>query len=155
MTLLIVPLQTVPQFIEEIATIYETEWGWHYREEWDMHSKIEIERDLRKNCLDKTYVLVSEDRSEWIGTVALLDQDLRIRSHLTPWLTCLYVHPKYRRQKCGAYLLQYIMYTFPQKMYLWCYEEPLMHWYEKHGWKLREITVYRKMVAYIMYYEPP
>ena len=152
--LVMLSLRTVPFLIEEIASIYEKEWGWHYREEWDMNSKEEIQEDLITNCLDKTFVLITEDRKEWVGTIALLEQDLRIRSYLTPWLTCLYVRPKYRHQKLGTYLLRYMMLMFPQRMYLWCYEEPLMEWYEKNGWKLRETTIYRNLVAYVMYYEP-
>jgi aminopeptidase-like protein len=74
-----------------LASIYMEEWGWHFSSEWDIVTLEDMIEDLRENYLDATYVAFID--KVFVGTVALLDADLKSHMHLKPWMTCLYVNP--------------------------------------------------------------
>lgn len=151
MNLEFLTLRTVPQFIPEIASIYFIEWGWHFEDEWDINTLAGIQSDLEAHYLDHTYVLCTHDKKEMIGTVAILPDDLLSHSYLSPWMTCLYVKPKYRERNYGSYLLECIKRQYPDRLYLWCIDTKLVEWYAGRGWNLHEVAFYKNLPAYIMY----
>lgn len=145
-------LSTAKEYIEEVASIYFQQWGWHYSEDWNIKTKDSIIQDLQENCLDSTYILVADNKS-LIGTVALLNEDLRSHMHLGPWLTCLYVYPQYRNKGYGQTLLTYAMHACPSNtIYLWSYAQETFIWYQKHGWVKYEEIKYNGRPAYILFY---
>lgn len=151
MNLQFVPLRSVPHFVPEISAIYFIQWGWHFDDEWNLDTLESIREDLEKHYLDHTYVLCTLNKKELIGTVALLPDDLLSHSHLTPWMTCLYVKPMYRNKKYGRYLLESISRLYDNRMYLWCTDRGLVEWYATMGWNLREVVFYKNTPAYIMH----
>ncbi len=102
--------------------------------------------------LHSTYILIS-DKKQLIGTVAILGDDLLSHSHLNPWLTCLYVVPMHRGKGYGRRLMEHaIKQTQIDRLYLWCYEQSMLTWYVKYGWKLHETITYQRKPAFILTY---
>jgi predicted N-acetyltransferase YhbS len=54
-----------------------------------------------------TYVVI--ERSECIGTVSLVENDLKKRADLKPWLASLYVKPEYRKRGIGENLVGHVI----------------------------------------------
>lgn len=148
-----------PDCIHEVAEIYFLEWGWHFADEWAKPDAASIESDLRENYTHDTFVLTHTDahgNTELIGTVALLPEDLK-GCPRTPWLTCLYVRPEYRRRGYGVQLMNHVLCSYKTlhgeaaKVYLWCYEEASRDWYLRNGWSVVEETDYRgEALAYVL-----
>ena len=151
-----------PAFAAEIANIYYNEWGWHYAEEWGLPDAPSIETDLRANYMSDTFVLVNS-QDTLVGTVALLAEDLRCCSQLTPWLTCLYVKPEHRNRGYGRMLISYALTrhatslpistranSIARKVYLWAYEKTTHDWYVMNGWVPDRTLVYRGNPAYVL-----
>ncbi len=108
----------------------------------------EMIKDLNDNFLHETYVLLN-DNDEFIGTIALLEEDLQSHKHLKPWITCLYIDPKYRNQ---GYAKQLVKHVLKDQIYLWCYNEREKQIYEKWGAKIIEEFIYLDVKAYIFSY---
>lgn len=148
MQLQILQLYDKPEFISIIADIYMQEWSWHYADEWNIFTKEEMIFDLSNN-LKNTYLAFKEN--DFIGTIAVLDNDLRSHTHLTPWIACLYVCPKYRNQGFGKQLMDYARSLSSDRVYLWCYTEREKKRYEKWGFKVIESCKYNNnMDAYVL-----
>lgn len=124
-----------PWHVRRIAEIYMSEWGEHYKSEWGITSVEAMVNDLRKNYLNDTFVATDMDTGDLIGTVALLDEDLRTHCHLRPWLSCLYVEPWYRNRGAAKKLVNYIKGIVKprSKLYIWCYNPALKGAYERMG----------------------
>lgn len=80
------------------------------------------------------HTVVAHDK-EWMGCVSLESEDLSTHGHLGPWLTSLYVKPKYRNRGIGKRLVRSVL---KEGLYLWCYHE-LKGFYEKLGFKCIEL----------------
>lgn len=59
------------------------------------------------NSRDTTFpiTLVALEKSKVIGTVSILENDLKIRSNYKPWLASLYTKPEYRNKGIGQKLI--------------------------------------------------
>jgi len=141
--LVIKPLSKVPEYIERVAKIYVDEWLDHYSREWNIHTIDEMVQDLVENYLDQTYVGYFEGDGDggsvFVGTVALLDEDLKSHSHLSPWMTCLYVEPEYRGRGYGRKLAEYVMTCGSRgKVFLWCDSDAKKRLYQHWGFSVLE-----------------
>jgi GNAT superfamily N-acetyltransferase len=147
--------------VRRVAEIYFQEWGWHFADEWDLHTVDAIEADLREQYLDETFVMIHDD--SFIGTVALLPSDLRafddndmrlLNEQSGPWVTCLYVAPEYRGKGYGSRLLNFMVdyANADQQMgcYLWCYTEKERDWYTRHGFRHFQTIPYHEKTAFVM-----
>lgn len=143
--MVIEPLSAHPHLADEIGRIYFQEWGWHFADEWFKYSVEDIVQDLRENYMDATYVGL--ENGELVGTVALLDQDLKARSDLGPWATCLYVRPPYRNMGYGRELLDHVGRG---TTYLWCSNPRERDMYQRWGFSLVEELPYDGAPAYVM-----
>lgn len=133
--------------VPTLASIYIEEWGWHFSSEWDIMTLEDMIEDIRQNYLDTTYVAFID--KVFVGTVALLDADLKSHMHLKPWMTCLYVQPEFRRRGIGRKLVDFVCKTVPS-CYLWCYEEREKNTYLKWEFKIVEAFQYDNKSAWIM-----
>lgn len=83
--------------------------------------------------LPRFYVAV--ENNSFIGTYAILRNDLISRQDLFPWLACLYVVPERRGQNIGAKLLQHALQETRKmgKGHLYLCTD-LDGYYERYGW---------------------
>lgn len=124
-----------PWHVRRLSEIYLAEWGEHYGSEWNISSIEAMMDDLRNNYLCETFVATDVETGELIGTVALLDEDLRTHSHLRPWISCLYVEHRYRSRGAAKKLINHVVALVDpgSKLYIWCYDPALKGAYERMG----------------------
>ncbi len=132
----IVRLQDIPHWSSFLKRIYVQEWLDHYQQEWDGVNT--IEEDLALN--QSTIYLLFDNRYHFVGTVAVLDQDMKDSPH-SPWLTCLYVEPSRRNFGYARMLVNHVLQQtdIPRPLYLWCHEKN-KGLYEHLGWSLVKQT---------------
>ena len=133
--------ECTPETVDIIADVYMAEWAWHYAEEWDIRTAAEMIDDLRANYMDCTYVATLPDGS-FVGTVALLDSDLKSHTHLAPWVTCLYVVPGMRRRGLGRFMVDFACEKAGTTCYLWCYTDAERETYYRWGFELIDTAEY-------------
>jgi GNAT superfamily N-acetyltransferase len=137
--------------LRTVAAVYMQEWGWHYSRERDIDSVDAMVDDLRANHLDRTWVALcvrdapgQQQRPEFVGTVAVLDEDLASHRHLRPWVASLYVAPRWRRRGIGRQLADAAVRLAtgtalfsppPRRVYLWCYTERERRMYTRWGFE--------------------
>lgn len=112
-------LRDRPWLVDRVARIYATHWLDHFEEEYGLATPEAIGDDLRLNFMDSTFVAM-DDAGDFVGTVALLDEDLRTHAHLGPWVTCLYVEPWARGCGAAKALATYAAGRHSGPVYLWC-----------------------------------
>lgn len=107
-----------------------------------------------KHCLTKKcpQTLIAFYGHKPVGTVSLWNADYRYRQDLTPWLSVLFVLPKYRQKGIGRILQSELLKTAKKagfkKIYLMT---EMKNYYEKTGWRFMEIGPYtegRKISLY-------
>lgn len=95
----------------------------------------------------------ASDDEELCGCGALLNDDMNDRPLLNPWLGCLYVTPRARRQGIGRSLLQALVKKAVEIKipmgYLFCSPE-LSPFYESEGWETIENRLYEGKASVIM-----
>lgn len=84
-----------------------------------------------------------------VGVAVLVTCDLPSHSHLSPWLSSLYVLPKYRRAGVGGLLTSRLCETAAnlghQQIFLYVLDGPLVSFYGRLGWSLVEhVSVARR-----------
>ena len=131
------------------------EWAWHYAVEWNINNLDEMVADLTNNYSDDTFVAldcpVDGQEAVVIGTVALLDSDLRSHLHLACWVTCLWVAPEHRRTGIGKQLVDHaVSIANTETVHLWCYTTNERDLYGKWGFQLIERIQYDGKDAYVM-----
>lgn len=148
-------LNECPNLVKQTSEIYLQEWWWHYAEEWNINNLDEMIKDVKDNYLDKTFVAFIDDGSGgevFVGTIAVLDADLKSHMHIGPWVTCLYVVPAYRRRGIARQLMEYVLLK-EQVCYLWCYDEKERDLYEQWNFRVIEDILYDNEPAWIMKYD--
>jgi GNAT superfamily N-acetyltransferase len=138
MMIIISRLCDKPWLVRRVAEIYLAEWADHYESEWGISTLEDMMDDLRNNYLLDTFVATDMDSGDLVGTVALLEEDLRTHAHLgTQWISCLYVEPWYRSLGVAKKLVKHVVgIADPERnIYIWCYDPALQSAYERMGAK--------------------
>jgi GNAT superfamily N-acetyltransferase len=131
------------------------EWGWHYKCEHNINTLEEMIADISTNHMESIAVLIdTESNNTFMGTFAILECDLNMYAHLSPWLASLYVEPEYRRQGIGKLLVDFACDELldGRTVYLWCYQEREKSLYERWGFVVHSSFVHCKLnqIAYVM-----
>lgn len=97
-----------------------------------------------------TYVVI--ENKQLVGTVCLRKCDMSTHPHLTPWLASLVVHPNYRRQGIGAFLVEEIERRAKEMGYpkLYLFTTYKAAWYAKLGWQVFEKTTFKSFPVTVM-----
>ena len=97
---------------------------------------------------------IATDNGKPVGSASLVECDMDSHSHLTPWLSSVYVESSSREQGVGEALLSRVIQEAQQlgylSLYLWTPSEE--KFYSKRGWKTLEVTEYKNEHAVVMQY---
>ena len=129
------------QFIDTVAKFWCLEWGSNKSEQGIEKTK---ERILHKLNTDKIpLVLIAFDGDKCIGTVAIVEDDLKKRPDLTPWIASVYIDKDYRGHGIAKLLVEAAMRKAKALglKIIYLHTETAHGLYGKMGWKhLTETT---------------
>jgi len=92
-----------PQFVEELAELWTSEWVPNATAE-DIRKKITKFKG-RLNTSKAPFILVAYTEDTLIGSAGLTDYDLEKRRDLSPWLFGVLVKPEFRGQAIATKLI--------------------------------------------------
>lgn len=93
-----------PQLIEAVARCCNAEWPWYYS-----NGSIDAALNYHSRTATRCGVpcaLVALEGQSLLGTIAILEEDMDVRGHLSPWLGCLYVFPQFRGKGIASALIE-------------------------------------------------
>lgn len=132
----IAALEEVGETFEQVARWLNEEWGAFHE------ASLEDTRDWLRSVLDRRpdeCILVAYVDGHAVGVAMLVACDLPERSELAPWLTSLYVLPKWRGRTIGRRLAGAVTLLARrhghERLYLYT-ETPRI--YERLGWRHHE-----------------
>ncbi len=130
----IIPLADREDFVWEIANLHDAEWN-HLDPSLSLNKRVEsIMNTLGRNGIPSFFVAVMED--QFVGSAALVQNDLESRPHLSPWLAAVYVRDEYRNRGIATKLIARCENEAVQSGFdtLYLSTERACLLYEKLGW---------------------
>ena len=134
-------LKQKQNYIEEIATLTQKEWGTPNLSEEDFKSKVKIKiSHIKSNLNNPNYCkLILLEDNELVGFISIFPNDCDEKPYLSPWYATMYVKEKYRGKGYSKVLNNAILAEAKkrnfQKLYL---KSDLKNYYEKFGAKYIE-----------------
>ncbi|QOC22585.1 GNAT family N-acetyltransferase [Wenzhouxiangella sp. AB-CW3] len=142
MTVNIINLADQIHHVEELSRLHHSEWG-HLSPHVDLATRTTRLTEASGRSEIPT-VFVAVDGSFLIGSVALVDNDMKNRPELSPWLAAVYVKPECRRSGIASMLISYAeevaISLCVETLYL--FTESQEEFYTRKGWKLIERADY-------------
>ena len=134
-------LKDRPEFIEEVATLTQKEWGQAGLTKEQFNNKVikKIEK-IKKSFENKFYCkLILVENNTLIGFISIFPTDGEERKDLSPWYATMFVKEEYRRKGYSKILNNAILEEAKrrglQRIYL---KTDLENYYEKFGAKYIE-----------------
>ena len=135
--------------LNQIAKWIFKEWGYVKPE----NSIESIAKQLSPRCNSKTIplTLIAID-TEVLGTVSLVENDMKSHPELTPWLGSLYVRSDLRGQGIGELLCRKLLEEAQKLGHKKCYlfTDKQEAFYAKRGWRTILKENYRNEIAFVM-----
>ncbi|WP_085657047.1 MULTISPECIES: GNAT family N-acetyltransferase [unclassified Pseudomonas] len=141
-----------PQLIGELAELNFKEWG-HYRPGDTLEARTERMRAACGKGAVPSVVVAIEDGT-LLGGALLIDSDLDLRPHLTPWLAGVYVKAEHRGRGIASLLVNRIVEEaaalgVPE---LFLYTDASQSLYARLGWEVVEELDYEGLPVTLMKY---
>lgn len=147
----IAPLSDHMSFVDEIAQVHQAEWA-HLDRGLTLESrKAALKSAAGREGIPSVYVAIDSD--EFIGSAALVDQDLDTHLELSPWLSAVFVKEEFRTRGIATLLVERCEAEAKKigihKLYL--STESASGLYEKLGWQTIESCIYKGAKVHVMY----
>ena len=154
----IVNFKQQPEYLDEIASHWQEQWGHLNPKKTMQHRKKELQEYLltkNKNSLPQLWLI--REGNELLGTAAIVEDDLPSIQHgHSPWLASVYVKPDFRQQGIGNILVTHIIQQAKEFFdSLTLFTEDKANWYERIGFKPIEKQKYSGYDIDIMQLEFP
>ncbi|XKM37681.1 GNAT family N-acetyltransferase (plasmid) [Rhizobium ruizarguesonis] len=126
-------LERLPNFISICASWTFGQWGCQSHGSYEQ-TRAEFE-EAKKGSVPLT--LVAIENALPVGMVTLADRDFDGKSHLSPWLKSLFVHPFHRKKGIATLLIERLEHEALRLGYksLYLITEDARVLYEKSGWQ--------------------
>jgi GNAT superfamily N-acetyltransferase len=141
-----------PELIAELATLNFKEWG-EFRPGQTVEHRIE---HMRESCGKGAVpsVVVALEGSRLLGGALLIENDLKLRPNLTPWLAGVYVKAEERGRGIASQLVKRVVEEaaalgVPE---LYLYTDTSQSLYARLGWEVIEELVYDDLPVTVMKY---
>ncbi|MHA3739171.1 GNAT family N-acetyltransferase [Pseudomonas sp. Eth.TT006] len=139
-----------PHLIEELAALHFEEWG-RFRPGQTVEDRI---KHMRKSCSKGAIpsVVVALEGSRLLGGAMLLENDLKLRPDLTPWLAGVYVKTQERGRGIASQLVNRVAEEAAalgvRELYL--YTDASQALYARQGWQVVEDLLYDDLPVTVM-----
>ena len=130
-----------PEFIKEVATLTQKEWGQTGLTEEQFNNKVNKKIEKIKNSFENKFYckLILIENNTLIGFISIFPTDGEERKDLSPWYATMYVKEEYRGKGYSKILNNAILEEARrrgiQRIYL---KTDLANYYEKFGAKYIE-----------------
>ena len=134
-------LKDRPEFIEEVATLTQKEWGQDGLTKEQFNNKVNKKIEKIKNSFENKFYckLILVENNTLIGFISIFPTDGEERKDLSPWYATMFVKEEYRRKGYSKILNNAILEEAKrrglQRLYL---KTDLENYYEKFGAKYIE-----------------
>lgn len=146
----IVPLADHMTFVDKIAQLHQAEWAHIDRSLTLASRRAALKEAAGREGIPSIYVAIDND--EFIGSAALVGQDLDTHLELGPWLSAVFVKESWRTRGIATLLVERCEAEAKkagvQKLYL--STEVASGLYEKLGWKTIESCTYKGVKFHVM-----
>jgi GNAT superfamily N-acetyltransferase len=144
------PLKNHRHCIPELARWHNAEWGALNPGETLESRRARLETHAGNRSLPLTWVALEQGRL--LGSASLVPNDMETRPQLRPWLASVFVLPPARGRGIGSLLVQHIESQaraagFPR---IFLFTPDRESFYQRLGWRLREIVEYQKTTVRLM-----
>ena len=140
-----------PVLLPELAKLHFDEWR-HFSPENTLEDRVLKLREMAQSS-DVPFFVVAIDNKQLIGSAALVNEDMRTRKDLSPWLASVFVKPEFRKNGIGTSLVRHIEGEAKQRgiKRLFLYTEHARTLYSELGWYDLEQCEYQGVNVAIMY----
>jgi len=147
----IAPLYDHLEFLDEMAELHHAEWQ-HISSTGSIEKrKKALTNAANSEGIPSIYVAYKE--TEFIGSAAIVAQDLETRPDIGPWLAAVFVRKSWRKKGVATQLCKHIeiqaIKASVQKLYL--VTENASKFYAKNNWLHLEQCEYKGIVVDVMY----
>ena len=136
--------------LPELAKLHFDEWR-HLSPDKTLEDRFLKLRETAQSS-DVPFIVVAIDNEQLIGSAALVNEDMRTRKDLSPWLASVFVKPGFRRNGIATSLVRHIEDKAKErgikKLYL--FTEHARTLYSKLGWYDVEECEYHGVSVAIM-----
>ena len=137
--------------LPELAKLHFNEWR-HLSPDKTLDDRVFKLREMARSD-DVPFVVVAIDNDQLVGTAALVNEDMKTRKDLSPWLASVFVKPGFRKNRIGTELVRHIENEATrlgiEKLFL--FTEHARTLYSKLGWYDLEECEYQEVNVAIMY----
>jgi len=148
-----------PEYLNQLSEWFSKEWsvddGGRSMEEW----RLKLLQNLNTKTIPLTIVALKN--KDCVGTASLVFHELDSHTHLSPWLSCVYVLPECRNKGIGTYLVKTVIRKARElgcaKLYSYQYEALAKNFqvrYKFLGLKTVEKTKINNETVLIMEIDP-
>ena len=146
----IVPLADKKEFIAELAELHHAEWK-HLNSSLTLEGRAEaIAKAAGREGIPSIFIALSE--GQFVGSAALVQNDMDTKPDLSPWLAAVYVKEAFRHQGIATKLIARCeaeaVRSNADTWYL--YTEFTSKLYEKLGWRHLERCEYKGVTVDVM-----
>ena len=136
--------------LPELAKLHFDEWK-HLSPDRTLEDRIAKLREMAEST-DVPFIVVATENHKLIGSAAIVNEDMRTRKDLSPWLASVFVKPEFRKNAIATTLVRYIENEATkrgiEKLYL--YTEHARTLYAKLEWDDVEACEYQGVQVAIM-----
>lgn len=136
--------------LPELAKLHFDEWR-HFSPDQTLDDRIVKLRELAKSS-DVPLIVVAIDNNQLIGSAALVNEDMKTRKELSPWLASVFVKSEFRKKGIATKLVRHIEQEATrlgiERLFL--YTEHARNLYAALGWQDLEQCEYQGVNVAIM-----
>ncbi len=136
--------------LPELAKLHFDEWK-HFTPDKTLEDRV-VKLQLMAQSSDVPFMVVAIEGNQLIGSAALVKEDMRTRTDLTPWLASVFVKPEFRKNGIATRLVRHIEgeATRLGRRKLYLFTEHARDLYAKLGWTDLEECEYQGVNVAIM-----
>lgn len=145
-------LRDKQEYLQEVATLTQMEWGKNGLSNKEFVTKIEKKVEKIKRAFDNQYYckLILLDDNRLTGFISIFPTDGEERQDLTPWYATMYVKKEFRGKGYSRILNNAIIKEARKRSFKRIYlKTNLANYYEKFGAKFLEVLSNGEKLYYI------